>query len=591
MADDRPKSRVQLSFECKGLKSKDTFSKSDPQMIVHQRQKDLSWQEVWSSEKVMNNANPAFKSKFETDYFFEEQQLFRFLLYDVDNHAKSAELNDQDFLGCFEGSMGAIVGSRGSCLSRPLAGKKGEDGKKYGFIKILAEEISSNANDTVVFKITGSSLATQDWIGKGDKFLVLSRKRGDGELEEFHRTEVISSNHNPVFKPFELLLNKVNAGKMENPIIIQVYDQNTASDPDYCGEVTVTVQELLSAGGPKGYKVDKPKKDSKKDRGSLTVQIEVKHQATFLEYIAGGTQISVFVAIDFTASNKPVTNPESLHHMDDKGWNQYQQAIIAVGEILDKYDQDKMFDCYGFGAKLPDGQISHCFALNGSVANSKVPGVQGILGAYQTALTSLTLYGPTNFEPTIKTAAQKQAQVKPPKQEYMVLLILTDGEITDLDETVDAIIAASGLPLSIIIVGVGPADFTSMMRLDADDHLLTGSGGRRAERDVVQFVAFRDLKNDPSRLAHEILKEIPAQLTSYMKKHNMMPMQRPPPPPNWEQHMGDLSAQMGGVNLHQPPPPPPPPALQPGWEEKLDPSGKPYYIDHNTGTTHWERPT
>jgi hypothetical protein len=53
-----------------------------------------------------------------------------------------------------------------------------------------------------------------------------------------------------------------------------------------------------------------------------------------------------------------------------------------------------------------------------------------------------------------------------------VLLVLTDGVITDMDKTVNEIVAASDLPLSIIIVGVGNADFTSMDRLDADDEPL-----------------------------------------------------------------------------------------------------------------------
>ena len=40
-------------------------------------------------------------------------------------------------------------------------------------------------------------------------------------------------------------------------------------------------------------------------------------------------------------------------------------------------------------------------------------------------------------------------------QKYTILLILTDGEITDLADTKRAIIRASHLPISIIIVGVG----------------------------------------------------------------------------------------------------------------------------------------
>ena len=31
-------------------------------------------------------------------------------------------------------------------------------------------------------------------------------------------------------------------------------------------------------------------------------------------------------------------------------------------------------------------------------------------------------------------------------------------------------------------------------------------------------------------------------------------------------------------------------AVPPGWEAKMTPDGKPYYIDHNTKTTHWSPP-
>ena len=42
--------------------------------------------------------------------------------------------------------------------------------------------------------------------------------------------------------------------------------------------------------------------------------------------------------------------------------------------------------------------------------------------------------------------------------QYYVLLIITDGVITDR-KTKDAIVAACDLPLSILIVGVGKLDF------------------------------------------------------------------------------------------------------------------------------------
>lgn len=51
-------------------------------------------------------------------------------------------------------------------------------------------------------------------------------------------------------------------------------------------------------------------------------------------------------------------------------------------------------------------------------------------------------------------------------------MILTDGIINDMQKTIDQIVRGSSLPLSIIIVGVGQADFSSMDVLDADDEPL-----------------------------------------------------------------------------------------------------------------------
>lgn len=56
-------------------------------------------------------------------------------------------------------------------------------------------------------------------------------------------------------------------------------------------------------------------------------------------------------------------------------------------------------------------------------------------------------------------------------QQYFVLLMLTDGVLSDMGDTKMAIIKASRLPMSIIIVGVGNANFSSMQELDADDRL------------------------------------------------------------------------------------------------------------------------
>merc|ERR1712039_392868 len=85
---------------------------------------------------------------------------------------------------------------------------------------------------------------------------------------------------------------------------------------------------------------------------------------------------------------------------------------------------------------------------------------------------------------------------------YMVLLILTDGAIHDMEETKNSLIKAAYLPMSIIIIGVGNADFSLMDELDGDDGLWN-SAGVKCARDLVQFVPFDNFKNSPERLAAE----------------------------------------------------------------------------------------
>jgi hypothetical protein len=95
-------------------------------------------------------------------------------------------------------------------------------------------------------------------------------------------------------------------------------------------------------------------------------------------------------------------------------------------------------------------------------------------------------------------------------------LILTDGEIHDMEDSINAIIASAYLPLSIIIVGIGNADFGKMVTLDGDDGLWNCQGVK-AKRDLVQFVPYNKFKGDPENLAKEVLFELPRQLVDYMQ--------------------------------------------------------------------------
>ena len=255
---------------------------------------------------------------------------------------------------------------------------------------------------------------------------------------------------------------------------------------------------------------------------------------------------------------------------------------------------------------------------------AEVHGIYGIEKLYIDSIKAiigsenLSLSGPTNFSPvlneTFKRAKQSHhdfiASEMEGKLTYYILLLLTDGAISnnDISNTKSLIVEAanSGYPLSIIIVGIGNADFGFLEELDADDasSTFTDSMGVKALRDIVQFVKFNDYKKIGGfeRLAKDTLHEVPHQFMSYINKHNI-------PAPKKTQALdgkdmfkldeietkqtmyeglnendtnADVNKQSEDPFLNAP--------LPPGWERAYTDNGAVYYVNHSSKKTQWLHP-
>lgn len=472
------------------------------------------------------------------EYYFEVRQTLRIVAYDMDN--PKLPLEKQDYLGEIILDLGDVA-SCGGRVTRSLVNQRTK--KKPGTITINMTEVR-DSSQSAVLRFAAKNLDKKDLFGKSDGFIRIS-KPADLSLSSWvavHQTEVKMNTLNPTWDVFTLPLAKLCNNDVNLPLLFQCYDWNRSGKEDFIGEFRASFVQLSQK--PEWDLINPAKSGKRGYRNSGTVlvlRIQQEKMYSFLEYIQGGTQINMMVAIDFTGSNGNPQAPDSLHYRG-KGPTEYAQAIQAVGNIVGAYDADKRFPVYGFGAKIPpNGTVSHCFPLTFQ-ANPEVQGIEGILSAYNDALSKVTLHGPTNFAEFLKVAATiAQDYAAQGGRQYLILLILTDGEITDMDATVAQIVRASSLPLSIIIVGVGKADFSKMDILDADDTPLQ-SGGVKMEADIVQFVPFRKYAQDPSALAREVLREVPGQLTSWMKRRNIIPQAA-----QYRPMAGQTSAQYGIV--------------------------------------------
>lgn len=515
--------KVELRISCQNLRDRDILSKSDPVVVLYTERRTndgIVWKEFDRTEVVKDNLNPSFVKSFIVNYHFEMHQKLKFEVYDIDSASKN--LQRHDYLGYIIVSLGSIVGEFGGRVMKPLLGKNNKPINSS--ISFFAEELCDN-KEMITFQFKGRKLEKKNFLGQPDPFLVFYRHGiENSDFVAVHKTETIKNNFNPTWKSFNIPVTTFCNGDKHRPVKIGCFDYNSDGSHSLIGDLNITLDEVLKENNFSRELLNPKKRNKKNYKNSGWLDLEkilLKSEPSFLEYIFGGIELCFHVAVDFTASNGNPLQPTSLHFLNRDSPNKYVQALTAIGQICEDYDSDKMMPAYGFGAKIR-GHVYHDFHLN-QRDDPNCRGIAGVLEAYENFLPTAELYGPTNFSPVINLVTQTAISEKTRKK-YHILLILTDGVITDIDQTKNAIIKASLYPISIIIVGIGSADFSAMDELDCDKGTLTYQG-KKAEQDIVQFIPYDKFSGSfaAEDLAREVLFEVPRQLVQYMTRNNIKP--------------------------------------------------------------------
>ena len=443
----------------------------------------------FSSENKESHSEPVIKfEKFLVcDYYFEKQQNLQITI------------NKNNYPITINTTLGCIIGARHSTYINKYAG-----------------------NETLIIK--------GEKMGQNDDFLDMKfvlKENGYDQSNYFFNnkiTYIVTCKDKKIYSSEEIS----NEGKFETARIptcllmpyytvsfYNAYNQLT-------GSFNKTIQEI----------------DSSKDKLQLKIPIinnnflfvydysEITQNFTFLDFIKAGVRICMSIGIDFTGSNGHPLDDNTLHCLKGNKPNDYERAIRYCGDIVAYYDYDQLFPVYGFGAIVNSSnskEASMCFNINFQ-DNAEIYTINNVINTYHDCIQNdkLTFAGPTEFAPIIQAVISK---IDNDILNYYILMILTDGVIDDLQETIDCIVAASLLPLSIIIVGIGNADFKKMEILDGDEVPLVSSSGQKRMRDLVQFVPFSKYGNDEKKLASEVLAEIPKQMVEYYKFKNLKPNQ------------------------------------------------------------------
>ena len=514
------------------------------------------------TEVIKNSLSPDWTKVFVFDYELGHPVHIAISVYDEVRKGTNKAMGSAKF------ELGGILGAKGNVKAKKMKGG--------GTIFAHVEKYSGGG--TLRLAVQGIKLKnTEGMFGKSDPFYEVKRKvtgpTGD-VWDVIYRSKHISNDLDPQWADSTIDLAALCGGNLDQHIQISVYDHEKSGKHVLMGEIETSVRALVAAKNSGPLTLRRKGKDKGKlavKRADLIGMEDLSTQVagmslssapplpmpvpvpvpvpisstgahvpgsapayvpgapasappaasgspTFVDYISGGCQLNLCVAVDFTGSNGDPRKPGTLHYIHPDGsLNDYEKAIQAIGRILAKYDYDQKFPVLGFGAKY-GGIVRHCFQAG---ATAEVDGVDGIIQAYRSVFrTGLIMSGPTVFTEVMQTAAahavssQEEAK-RNGKQAYTVLLILTDGAVSDVHATAECLKQISDSPMSVVIVGVGAADFSAMQFLD--------DCASHGTPDIAQFVEFNRHRHDRLALTAATLDEIPDQLVGYFTRKGINP--------------------------------------------------------------------
>ena len=497
--DQNAKMDQHVSLICT-LKNVDTNDNYKVELLIYldtQRQAPKSG--GFTEEKKKDNSNNiSFEKFFSMPYYFEKQQLLDFKVYNGTNFEQ------------IQTSLGSIMGSRKQTLIKKL--HDGSDFQVYG-----REIKKSNKLLSLKISVKGNI------IGKPLRYTITNLGTKENPVSiKLYDSEVIKAkekiiNFGQCIIPVMFL--NTNGKAEENNVLIEVKD---VAHRKKLGSYNGAIAQLLV---PDAIEV------ALKDNNKLNIKCNLESQPTFIDYLKSGMSINLTIGIDFTQSNETYTQSNSLHSLKN-GMNDYEKAIRSCGDILAYYDDDQLFPVFGFGFKFSNNNNKdfglyslNNYPINNNINDPNINTIDNVLKEYRKFITTILLWGPTNFAPMINDLNRvvKNDLNNGLIMGYNILLILTDGLICDMDDTINALVEASFLPISVIIVGIGNGDFGKMVILDADNNPLIDKNGRKADRDLVQFVPFNKFKDNPPKLAEQVLEEIPRQVIEYYQHKGIQP--------------------------------------------------------------------
>jgi len=340
-----------------------------------------------STEVIKNNLNPEWTTTFNFDYKLGTLQMLEICIYD------EIRKSDDKFMGSVQMEIGEILGSKGNVKAKSLS--------KGGFVIARLDEV--HGSGSMRLQVSGGELNMKGSFRKQkslEYFYQMSRKHlghNGAQWCVVHRSKQLGNDSTLEWDETLIDLSVLCGNDLNRPILLEIFNYKRNGkhvvigrsettvpgimdaarklskftlflDEQETGNISFPAVELLDADDDTQSSLSRRSYDAiPRYRGGPSVTIDApqdgpieteeepsvfdaqdvldppkSEKATFFDYMKGGCEFSLKIAIDFTGSNGDPREPGSLHYLSPDGaQNDYEKAIQAIGEILLAYVPNK----------------------------------------------------------------------------------------------------------------------------------------------------------------------------------------------------------------------------------------------------------
>lgn len=491
-----------LPISCDRLKSLNNSRRQYIVTVLYVNNGNGQWNQCGKTDVIPFSSSPTFTKKLRFKYTFETPQKLIFYVYSTEANGNFVHFSENEVIGSYECMASDIVKCNGF-----ITGMVKKNGTEMGVMKIGNEELPS-ADISLRLSTQGLELPA---------FLRLSTMNEWSKEVPVYKTDVSETGVFSIVSDSQQLCN----GDTTREMVIRAFKYISENNEREQGTARMTIKKLLV---PETSKCDFINQQTNRSVGSMKVDTSKSTQkSTFVNYIKTGLAMRVMIAIDVTASNHSCTSSGSLHFFDMNRYNRqeynpYEQGMLSIAGVIEAYSANKPVQMYGFGADDPGLRAKKlCFPFNIQSGQADVyGGMNGVMDVYHSTIPKLDFGCDSVFRGVLSKAREVCSSMKQSRGEYMVLLIFTDGQMGDVDESIQWVCENSDLPISIIVVGVGNSNFSGMHKLNGGKNNLKHNG-KSPCRNIMQFLAMNTVSNKtPQQIASSLLEVIPQQLVEYM---------------------------------------------------------------------------